>query len=121
MLRIAQILNNKAHWIFETEEMPDFPPDPSGNPIMLVDITDNPKVEEGWIYEEESNLFRAPTPKDYPKEPQQEKLSPIELLGQQLSDLEIQQLEYNLKATQEREFLGQQLSDLEISMLERGM
>lgn len=45
----------------------------------------------------------------------------VEILGQQLSDLEIQQLEYNLKATQEREFLGQQLSDLEISMLERGM
>ncbi|NLI90208.1 MAG: hypothetical protein GX366_07370 [Epulopiscium sp.] len=45
----------------------------------------------------------------------------VELLGQQLSDMEIQQLEYNLKATQEREFLGQQLSDLEISMLERSL
>ena len=51
----------------------------------------------------------------------QEPLTPIEALGQQLSDLEIQQLEYNMQATQEREFLGQQLSDLEISILERGL
>lgn len=48
-------------------------------------------------------------------------LSTVQLLGQQLSDLEIQQLEYNLKATQEREFLGQQLSDFETSILERGI
>ena len=51
----------------------------------------------------------------------EESLTEVELLGQQLSDLEIQQLEYNAQATQEREFLGQQLSDLEISILERGL
>ena len=43
-----------------------------------------------------------------------------EFLAQQLSDLEIQQLEYNSKATSERELLGQQLSDLEIAVLEGG-
>lgn len=50
-MRFAQILNNRAHWIFEADEKPDFPPDTSGNPIVLVDITDNPEVQEGWVYE----------------------------------------------------------------------
>lgn len=53
---------------------------------------------------------------DVTKEPDK-----VEMLGQQLSDLEIQQVEYNIQATQEREFSGQQLSDLEISILERGL
>ena len=45
--------------------MPVFPPDPSGNPIILVDITGMPEVQESWVYLEETNSFREPTPEDF--------------------------------------------------------
>ncbi len=45
MSKFAQILQGKVHWIFETEETPEFASD-----IILVDITDNTHVQEGWIY-----------------------------------------------------------------------
>jgi len=45
-MKIAQILNNKVHWIFESDEIPNWPPDPKGNPIVLVDIT-GMEAEEG--------------------------------------------------------------------------
>ena len=38
-MRFAQILHNKAQWIFEAEEKPEFAPD-----ILLVDITGNVEV-----------------------------------------------------------------------------
>ena len=56
-MRFAQIYNNKAHWIFEAETMPEFAPD-----IVLVEITDNPEVQEGWDYNEETNTFTASIP-----------------------------------------------------------
>lgn len=49
-MRIVQILNSKAHWIFEAEEIPNWPPDAEGNPILLLSITDRPEVQEGWDY-----------------------------------------------------------------------
>lgn len=60
-MRIAQILHDKAHWIFEEEEIPSWPPDPEGNPIILVDITDRPEVQEGWEYDEETGEFTEPS------------------------------------------------------------
>lgn len=54
-MRFAQILNNKAHWVFETDKKPEFAPN-----IVLVDITDNPKVQEGWDYDEEKKAFSEP-------------------------------------------------------------
>ena len=60
MLRIAQILWGKAHWITEMEEIPDWPPDPEGNKIVFVDITEKPEVQEGWDYDAETGIFTAP-------------------------------------------------------------
>lgn len=59
-MRIVQILHNKAHWIFEAEEMPNFPPDQQGNPIMLVDITDKSEVQEGWDYNPKTGELSEP-------------------------------------------------------------
>lgn len=50
-MRIAQIINNEVHWIFEAKSIPNWPPDPEGNPTVLVDITDHPEVEENWLYD----------------------------------------------------------------------
>lgn len=59
-MKIAQILNNKVHWIFISEKMPNFPPDPEGNSIILIDITNNPEVQEGWDYKELTGEFIEP-------------------------------------------------------------
>lgn len=55
MKRYAQILWGKAHWVFEAEEAPEFAPD-----IVIVDITDNPEIQEGWDYNKETGKFTAP-------------------------------------------------------------
>lgn len=77
-MRIAQILHNKAHWIFEADEMPAWPPDPDGNPIVLLDITDQPEVQEGWDYDGET--FTAPAEPEPQPEPAPEPLSDQEQL-----------------------------------------
>lgn len=51
MYKYAQILNNKAHWIFEVNETLEelcqrFAPN-----ITFVDITANPNIKEGWDYD----------------------------------------------------------------------
>ncbi|WP_039044185.1 hypothetical protein [Sporosarcina sp. ZBG7A] len=56
-MRYAQILHNKVHWIFESEEKPQFAPN-----IVLVDITDKPDVQEGWDYDEVTGVFTQPIP-----------------------------------------------------------
>jgi len=38
-MQIAQILNNRVHWIFTAGKIPVWPPDSAGNPVVLVDIT----------------------------------------------------------------------------------
>lgn len=55
MKRYAQILYDKAHWVFEAEEAPEFAPD-----IVIVEITDNPEIQEGWDYNKETGDFTAP-------------------------------------------------------------
>lgn len=59
-MRIAKILHDKAHWIFEEDEIPNWPPDPEGNPIILIDITDKPEVQEGWNYDNKTGKFTEP-------------------------------------------------------------
>jgi len=54
-MKFAQVLYNKAYWIFEAEEKPDFAPD-----IVLVDITGRDDIQEGWDYNEETGEFTAP-------------------------------------------------------------
>lgn len=55
MKRFAQILWDRAHWIFEADEMPEFAPD-----IVLVDITGRDDIQEGWNYNKETGEFTAP-------------------------------------------------------------
>lgn len=57
-MRIAQILNDRVHWIFEADEMPDWPPYPDGTKPLLVDLGGNPDVQEGWLYQD--GQFAAP-------------------------------------------------------------
>lgn len=52
MKKFAQILNNKAHWIFESEERPKF-----ATNIVLIEITGNIEVKEGWNYNEGTKTF----------------------------------------------------------------
>lgn len=57
MKRYAQILNNKAHWIFEADKKPKFAPD-----IVLIDITGSSEVQEGWDYDAETGAFTETNP-----------------------------------------------------------
>lgn len=54
-MKFAQILYDKAHWIFEADEKPDFAPD-----IILVDITGRNDIQEGWDYDTKKGKFTAP-------------------------------------------------------------
>lgn len=64
MKKFAQILLDKVHWIFEAAEKPEFAPN-----IVLVDITGQNDIQEGWDYNNETGEFTAPVvPK--PVEPQ---------------------------------------------------
>jgi len=56
-MKFAQILYNKAHWIFEAEEKPEFAPN-----IVLFDITGRNDIQEGWDYNSETGEFTAPIP-----------------------------------------------------------
>lgn len=70
LMRFAQILYNKAHWIFEADEKPQF-----AQNIILVDITDKPEVKEGWDYDEVSGTFSEPViPEPTPQEPTETEL-----------------------------------------------
>lgn len=64
--RYAQIFYGKAHWIFESETKPIFAPN-----IILVDVTNKSEIQEGWVYNSETNEFTAPVnPEPAPIEPQ---------------------------------------------------
>lgn len=60
----AQILDSKAHWIFEADEKPEFAPN-----IVLVNITDKTEIQEGWNYNALTGEFTPPNIPD-PVEPQ---------------------------------------------------
>lgn len=64
-MKFAQILYDKAHWIFEADEKPEFAPN-----IILVDITERDDIQEGWDYNSETGEFTAPViPDPTPVEP----------------------------------------------------
>ena len=54
-MKFAQVLYNKAHWIFEADEKPEFAPN-----IVLVDITGRNEIKEGWNYNSKTGGFTAP-------------------------------------------------------------
>ena len=60
-MKYAQILNNKVHWIFVADKKPKFAPN-----IVLVDISDNIEVQEGWDYNERTGEFTRPDIKEVP-------------------------------------------------------
>lgn len=62
-LKFAQVLNEKAHWIFESETEPQFAPN-----IVIVEITPAMgDVREGWNYDEVSRTFTPPEPLPEPE------------------------------------------------------
>lgn len=66
MRRYAQIVGNKAYWIFEEVERPPYPDD-----LLFIDITDQYEVQEGWDYNSKTGEFTAPViPEPTPIEPQ---------------------------------------------------
>lgn len=66
MKTIAQILNSKVHWVFESEDIPVFTPD-----IVLIDITSvRPTPQEGWEYDSFNDTFSPPIVVVIPPTPQ---------------------------------------------------
>jgi len=58
-MRYAQVLNGQAHWVFESEEKPEFAQD-----IVLVEV--GPEVQEGWLWDGEG--FSPPQGSSEPAE-----------------------------------------------------
>lgn len=66
-MRFAQILYDKAHWIFEADKKPEFAPS-----IVLVDISGRNDIREGWDYDTGTGEFTPPILFDpTPTEPKQ--------------------------------------------------
>ena len=77
-MKFAQIEHGVVHWIFEAEERPEFAPN-----IVLVDITGNTEVQEGWTYDATTGIFTepiAPEP-DLPAAPTLEEMQMQTLLN----------------------------------------
>lgn len=52
MFKYAQILHNKVHWIFESEEtLDEMYLHRYSRDMVFIDITDRPEVQEGWDYD----------------------------------------------------------------------
>lgn len=77
MKKFVQIYNNKAWWIFEAEEKPEFAPD-----IVIKEITGlNPQPQEGWDYTEATNTFTEPTLEPIELQPTLEEIQTQALLN----------------------------------------
>lgn len=55
MRKFAQILNDKVHYVFESENKPEV-----SNEIILIDITGKNKIKEGWNYNIYDKTFSEP-------------------------------------------------------------
>ncbi len=116
-MRAAQILNGRVHWIFEplkifgADELPELPHDNSGNPVVLVDITDRPEVKEGWVYDEISGGFSEPV---IELPPEMEWISPPEPEPTNTELSENQLILMEAMATQYEENLANRLNDMEV-------
>jgi len=64
MKKFVQIVDNKAYWIFEAEELPPYP-----NVEDFLDISGREGVEEGFLYNSVTDEFSAPVVPN-PVEPQ---------------------------------------------------
>ena len=69
MKRIVQVKDNTVYHIFESDEMPVWPPYPDGTPVLFVDITDRPEVQPMWDYDPDTDTFTEPIPEPTPEPP----------------------------------------------------
>lgn len=126
-MRVAQILYDKAHWIFnplETfgkDEMPKLPPDPEGKPIVLVDVTDKPEVSIGWDYDTETGIFTEPEivipdppsePEPIPPSPTEQKLTALQAENETLMLALAEQFEKQLTVEANQQTIMLALADL---------
>lgn len=66
-MKLCQIINGIAWWIFEPEIMPEFANAPG---VTLKDITSlDPQPQEGWLYHEANDTFSPPPEPQSPLEP----------------------------------------------------
>lgn len=108
-MRIAQILYDKAHRIFEAEEIPEFPPGPEGEPIELIDIT-KVKVEEGYLYDRELGVFIQPEPENI-MEASSVIVNPLE----EIKELQYIQLEASVDIFSRMEELEEKIKALSVN------
>ena len=59
-MRVAQIFEDKAHWIFTTDETLEEVQSRFSSECVFVDITDI-DAEEGWDYDADTGTFSEPT------------------------------------------------------------
>lgn len=59
-MKVAQILYDKAHWIFETDDTMEQLRSRFAPNIVFVDVTDNTEVKEGWNYNAADGAFMEP-------------------------------------------------------------
>jgi hypothetical protein len=98
-VRFVIIAWDKAHHIFDEStypglprdknNIPIFPPDQDGNPIVVVDITNRPEVQEGWSFDPQTGNFTAPPQIQFPTPPPIPPLSALEV-ARQLNDLRVE-------------------------------
>ncbi|HHY29002.1 MAG TPA: hypothetical protein GX523_20090 [Desulfitobacterium dehalogenans] len=92
-MKLCQIVNGVAWWIFEAEEMPEFANAPG---VVLKDITDlDPQPQEGWLYNEATDSFSPPESQPLPEPP----ISLEEITAQTLLNTEylvcLSEIQYN--------------------------
>lgn len=61
--RYAQVINGRCHWVFTEVELPEW----QDSAFIVVDVTDQPRIEVGYLYRGKDE-FIAPPPS--PPEPQ---------------------------------------------------
>ena len=59
-MRVAQILYDKAHWIFATDETMEELKARFASDIVFADITNHTGIQEGWNYSSETGEFSEP-------------------------------------------------------------
>ncbi|AFL99775.1 hypothetical protein Desde_1350 [Desulfitobacterium dehalogenans ATCC 51507] len=66
-MKLCQIINEVAWWIFEADSMPEFADAPG---VVLKDITNlDHQPKEGWLYNEATDTFSPPPEQEPLPEP----------------------------------------------------
>lgn len=99
-MRIAHVVNNKVHSIFESKTIPKWPADADGNPVVLIDITDKQQVKVGWDYNAQTGEFTEPIViTAEPQQPAEQEIIQAELMLNQAQILANQQSQDEVLAT----------------------